>query len=92
MNLICFGTQTYWNLLEKVPPRELTLSKLDDEIYEHTMREFPEMAEPPYDKVTKLDEEWLKSPDGKERWRNFINSYVHLPVFRPHSSMVESAI
>jgi hypothetical protein len=68
--------QTYWNLLEKVPPRELKLTKMDDEIYEHTMREFPEMAEPPHDKVTKLDEDWLKSPEGKERWHKFISSCV----------------
>jgi hypothetical protein len=38
------------------------------------MREFPEMAEPPHDKITRLDEEWMKSPDGKERWRKFINA------------------
>ncbi|THH30496.1 hypothetical protein EUX98_g3707 [Antrodiella citrinella] len=67
--------QTYWNLLEKVAPRDLRLTKLDDEIFEHTMATFPELNEPPYDKVTKLDEDWLKSPDGKERWRDFINSY-----------------
>jgi len=67
--------QTYWNLLEKVSPQELRLTKLDDEIFEHTMAEFPELNEPPHDKVTKLDEEWLKSPEGKERWRKFINSY-----------------
>ncbi|ESK91194.1 duf757 domain-containing protein [Moniliophthora roreri MCA 2997] len=67
--------QTYWNLLEKVPPRELKLTKLDDEIYEDTMATFPELAEPPHDKLTKLDEDWMKSPDGKERWRQFINRY-----------------
>ncbi|TCD63655.1 hypothetical protein EIP91_005135 [Steccherinum ochraceum] len=67
--------QTYWNLLEKVPPRELRLTKLDDEIFEHTMEIFPELNAEPYDKVTVLDEDWLKSPDGKDRWRNFINSY-----------------
>ena len=40
------------------------------------MAEFPELNEAPYDKVTKLDEEWLKSPEGKERWRKFITTYV----------------
>ncbi|KII91843.1 hypothetical protein PLICRDRAFT_38701 [Plicaturopsis crispa FD-325 SS-3] len=67
--------QTYWNLLEKVPPRELRLTKLDDEIYEHAMKEFPELAEPPHTKLVKLDEEWMKSADGKNRWRVFIESY-----------------
>ena len=67
-----FVSQTYWNLLEKIPPKDLKLTKYDDEIYEHTMREFPELAEPPHDKITKLDEDWLKSADGKERWRKFI--------------------
>lgn len=50
--------------------------RLDDEIFEHTMAEFPELSEEPYEKVTKLDEEWLKSAEGKERWRKFINTYV----------------
>ena len=64
--------QTYWNLLEKVNPKELKLTKLDDEIYEHTMKTFPELAEPPHDKVTKIDEDWMKSEEGKTRWRDFM--------------------
>ncbi|KAK1225739.1 hypothetical protein PQX77_011300 [Marasmius sp. AFHP31] len=67
--------QTYWNLLEKVAPRDLKLTKLDDEIYEDTMATFPELAEPPHEKLTKLDEDWMKSPEGKEKWREFINRY-----------------
>ncbi|EEB95228.1 hypothetical protein MPER_05836, partial [Moniliophthora perniciosa FA553] len=61
--------------MEKVPPKELKLTKIDDEIYEDTMATFPELAEPPHDNLTKLDEDWMKSPDGKERWRQFINRY-----------------
>lgn len=49
----------------------LPCGRHDDEIYEHTMREFPEFAEH-HDKLVKLDEEWLKSKEGKERWRAFI--------------------
>ncbi|OCH94652.1 DUF757-domain-containing protein [Obba rivulosa] len=67
--------QTYWNLLEKVNPRDLRLTKIDDEIFEHTMLDFPELAQEPYDKLTVLDEEWMKSPEGKERWRKFIQAY-----------------
>ncbi|KAF5350636.1 hypothetical protein D9756_008597 [Leucocoprinus leucothites] len=97
--------QTYWNLIEKVQPRELKLTKyvvdillpvftsvpnpglagadvsiyllsrLDDEIFEHTMKAFPEFAEEPHEKLIKLDEEWMKSDDGKKRWREFIEEY-----------------
>jgi len=67
--------QTYWNLLEKVPPKELKLTKLDDEIFTHTMEFFPELSVDGHVKLTKLDEEWMKSEDGKKRWRTFINSY-----------------
>ncbi|KAF9262793.1 DUF757-domain-containing protein [Marasmius fiardii PR-910] len=67
--------QTYWNLLEKVPPRELRLTKLDDEIYEDTMATFPELAEEGHAKLIKLDEDWMKSPEGKEKWRTFISRY-----------------
>jgi len=67
--------QTYWNLLGKVPPRELKLTKYDDEIFEHTVKAFPELAEPPYEKVAKLDEEWMKSSESKKRWREFIEQY-----------------
>ncbi|TFK68166.1 DUF757-domain-containing protein [Pluteus cervinus] len=67
--------QTYWNLLEKVKPEDLRLTKLDDEIYEHTLETFPELKEDNYAKLIKLDEDWMKSKDGKERWRVFIESY-----------------
>ncbi|KAJ3774696.1 DUF757-domain-containing protein [Lentinula raphanica] len=67
--------QTYWNLLAKVQPKELRLTKIDDEIFQHTMEAFPELAQEPYEILTKLDEDWMKSPEGKERWRKFITSY-----------------
>ncbi|KAF9045289.1 polysaccharide biosynthesis-domain-containing protein [Panaeolus papilionaceus] len=67
--------QTYWNLLEKVEPKDLKLTKYDDEIFDHLMETFPELNEAPYEKVTKIDEEWMKSADGKKRWREFIESY-----------------
>ncbi|RDB17192.1 Protein PBDC1 [Hypsizygus marmoreus] len=67
--------QTYWNLLEKIPPRELRLTKLDDEIYTHAMEAFPEFTENDHEKLTKLDEDWMKSDDGKNRWRDFIQAY-----------------
>ncbi|KAI0301446.1 polysaccharide biosynthesis-domain-containing protein [Russula brevipes] len=67
--------QTYWGLLEKIPPRSLKLTRHDDEIFEHTLREFPEFAAAPHTGLNTLDEEWMKSKEGKERWRVFINAY-----------------
>lgn len=40
------------------------------------METFPELAKEPYENLSKLDEDWMKSADGKERWRKFIISYV----------------
>ena len=48
------------------------LNRIDDEIFEHAMQEFPELAENEHEKVTKLDEDWMKSESGKKRWREFI--------------------
>ncbi|KAF8523740.1 DUF757-domain-containing protein [Hysterangium stoloniferum] len=67
--------QTYWNLIASVKPRELRLTKLDDEIFEHLSTAFPELVEAPYDNLIKLDEEMMKNEQGKERWRVFINKY-----------------
>jgi hypothetical protein len=42
------------------------------------MATFPEFAEANHEKLTKLDEDWMKSEDGKNRWRAFIESYALL--------------
>lgn len=52
------------------------LYRYDDEIFDHMMKEFPELAEAPYDKLVKIDEEWMKSVEGKKRWREFIERCV----------------
>jgi len=67
--------QTYWNLLEKVEPKDLKLTKYDDEIFDHLMKTFPELNEPPYEKLVKIDEDWMKSEEGKKRWRDFMEAY-----------------
>ena len=51
-------------------------NRFDDEIFEHTQRDFPEFAAAPYTGLIKLDEDWMKSKEGKERWRVFINACV----------------
>lgn len=63
-------------MIQNVHRYSLSLSdRIDDEIFEHTMETFPELADPPYDNLVKLDEEWMKSPDGKKRWREFIERW-----------------
>jgi len=74
-SLIIVTPQTYSNLLEAIQPRNLRLTRLDDEIYNHLNQEFPELIENP-DKIKVLDEDWMKSRDGKERWRKFIATSV----------------
>lgn len=61
---------TYWGLLENVPGSKLKLTKLDDEIYEHLKRDFPE-----FDPEATINEDEMKSRRGKERWRNFMMAY-----------------
>ncbi|KAA6410119.1 MAG: DUF757-domain-containing [Lasallia pustulata] len=61
---------TYWSILEKMKGSKLRLTKIDDEIYEHFKKEFPEFN--PRDTI---DEDKMKSKEGKERWRNFMMVY-----------------
>jgi len=67
--------QVYWNLLEKVQPKELRLTKYDDDIFKDFSEKFPELVTPPYDGLIKLNEDMMKSADGKKRWREFIEMY-----------------
>ncbi len=43
---------------------------MDDEIYEHFRKEFPE-----FDPRETIDENKMKSKEGKEKWRNFMMAY-----------------
>ncbi|TKA77578.1 hypothetical protein B0A49_02832 [Cryomyces minteri] len=61
---------TYWAILEKVRGSKLRLTKLDDEIYEHFKKEFPD-----FDPTVTIDEDQMKSKEGKEKWRNFMMPY-----------------
>ena len=53
-----------------MPGSTLRLTKIDDEIYDHFKTEFPE-----FNPAETIDEEEMKSPKGKERWRNFMMQY-----------------
>lgn len=61
---------TYWSILEKVKGSTLRLTKLDEEIYEHLKRDFPD-----FDPAETIDEDVMKSKSGKERWRKFMMAY-----------------
>ncbi len=61
---------TYWAILEKMRGSKLRLTKIDDEIYEHFKNDFPE-----FDPAATIDEDKMKSKEGKERWRNFMMAY-----------------
>jgi hypothetical protein len=43
------------------------------------MKTFPELTEDDHAKLSKLDEDWMKSNDGKDRWRTFMARLVHCP-------------
>ncbi|KAL8918629.1 MAG: hypothetical protein Q9172_005345 [Xanthocarpia lactea] len=61
---------TYWAILEKMKGSQLRLTKIDDEIYEHFKKDFPE-----FDPTETINEDTMKSKEGKERWRNFMMAY-----------------
>lgn len=61
---------TYWSILEKVRGSKLRLTKMDDDIYEHFKKDFPD-----YDVTATIDEDKMKSKEGKERWREFMKVY-----------------
>jgi hypothetical protein len=61
---------TYWAILEKVKGSQLRLTKMDDEIYESFMKEFPD-----FDPAATINEDAMKSKAGKEKWRNWVNQY-----------------
>lgn len=62
--------ETYWAILERVKGSTLRLTKYDDEILEHLRKDFPE-----YDPAEPIDENKMKSAQGKKRWRDFMMAY-----------------
>lgn len=62
--------QTYWSILEKVKGSTLRLTKMDDEIYDHLRKDFPT-----FDPAATINEDEMKSKEGKERWRAFMMQY-----------------
>ena len=61
---------TYWSLLEGMRGSKLQLTKIDDEILEDFKHTFPD-----FDVRETIDEDAMKSKEGKEKWRNFMMKY-----------------
>lgn len=51
----------------------ISFRRLDDVILTHLIKEFPELTSPDdnYAQLRNLDENAMKTPKGKEMWRNF---------------------
>ncbi|OAA58371.1 putative protein family UPF0368 [Niveomyces insectorum RCEF 264] len=62
--------ETYWAILERVRGSSLRLTKIDDDIYAHLQKDFPD-----FDPAETIDEDKMKSKEGKERWRAFMMAY-----------------
>lgn len=65
-------SEMYWTLLQKFGPQRLSLTKVDDELYNDLLETFPEFKG---GKLQVIDEDQMKSKDGKEKWRLFCNRY-----------------
>ena len=51
----------------------LKLTKIDDEIFEDFKATFPD-----FDPAMTINEDEMKSKEGKERWRNFMMKYENI--------------
>jgi Polysaccharide biosynthesis len=60
----------YWSILEKMPGSKLRLTRMDDEILDHLKRVIPD-----FDPAAEINEDEMKSKEGKEKWRNFCMVY-----------------
>lgn len=60
--------QTYWNLITAAKKgSELSLTKVDDELYEDLKATFPNLCK----NIAIVDEEELKTDSAKAAWRDF---------------------
>ncbi|WOO84781.1 Protein PBDC1 [Vanrija pseudolonga] len=65
--------EAYENLITSTDPKTLKLSSDDDAIHADLLAKFPEFRD--HANLRNLDENWLKSKEGKERWREWLASY-----------------
>jgi hypothetical protein len=64
--------ETYFNLLCSVDPKELRLTGHDDQIYSRFRELFPDL------KIDILDENQIKSNEGKASWRIYCEEFQEL--------------
>ncbi|XP_064383776.1 protein PBDC1-like [Halichondria panicea] len=61
--------ETHFTLIQSRDAKEFQLTRVDDELYEAVRERFKEL------KVDVIDVESIKSPAGKEVWRQFCNDF-----------------
>ncbi|KAK2143158.1 hypothetical protein LSH36_872g01060 [Paralvinella palmiformis] len=61
--------ETYFNLISAVDPMFLKLTRVDDVIYQTFREDFPDLD------VRIVNDDELKSKEGKEKWREFCNKF-----------------
>ncbi|GFO42026.1 polysaccharide biosynthesis domain containing 1 [Plakobranchus ocellatus] len=59
----------HYNLISSVDASRLRLTKIDDKIYKQFREEFPDFD------VANIKEDDLKTPEAKQKWRNFCESF-----------------
>ncbi|WVR04694.1 hypothetical protein IAU60_001705 [Kwoniella sp. DSM 27419] len=65
--------EAYEKLITGIPPSKIKFTPIDDELYEVLLDIFPEFKFE--DNLRNLDEDAMKSVQGKDRWRKFIMPY-----------------
>ncbi|WVQ75955.1 hypothetical protein IAR50_005591 [Cryptococcus sp. DSM 104548] len=65
--------EAYEKILQTIPPKLIKFTPIDDEIYLNLLEEFPELKFE--ENLRNLNEDEMKSRQGKERWRKFIMPY-----------------
>nr|CAB3264679.1 protein PBDC1 [Phallusia mammillata] len=66
---------THYNIITSVDPDFLTLSEQDDKIYEEFRSSFPDFD------INMINEDEMKSAEGKKKWRTFCNKFDSMQNF-----------
>lgn len=64
-------TQIYFKLICSINCTKLKLTKFDEELYQHFLVTFPRV------KIDVIDEDKLKTPAAKRRWRSFCQMFEY---------------
>ncbi|XP_017783289.1 PREDICTED: protein PBDC1 [Nicrophorus vespilloides] len=61
--------EVYFNIISSVDPKPLKLTPFDDTIYKIFREEFSDLN------IVQLNEDEMKSPEGKMKWRSFCERF-----------------